>query len=161
MNIIQTTLEAITIEIVEPKAKETRETTITTGTEATFNKGQGEQEGQGRCYGVMLVSSPQGSLMESVVLRFLCDVATDPDVHVRCRTAQLLVQLLTKSSPKWSKHILAIINSILRNGMEVASKTKDDKVRMECKFCVELPNILSLLLLWLLLLLVIIVCFLN
>ena len=81
----------------------------------------------------------QDNLMESVVLRFLRGASKDSDVYVKFRAAQLLVQLLTRCSPKWSTPVLAIINSILRNGMTVAPKAKGDKVSLEYKFSFGLP----------------------
>jgi len=64
----------------------------------------------------------QDELMERVVHRYLEGVARDLDVDVRCRSAQLLVQRLTHSSSKWSTLVLALVNSILQHGLEVASK---------------------------------------
>lgn len=72
--------------------------------------------------------------MELVVLKFLQDVANDPDMDVRCHATKLLVQLLSLSSLEWGTQILALINSILRKGLQVASKAKEDKVRMECGY---------------------------
>ncbi len=60
--------------------------------------------------------------MQKVVQRYLQGVARDPDVDVRCHSAQLLVQLLIRSSSQWSTLVLALINSILQYGLEVASK---------------------------------------
>ena len=60
--------------------------------------------------------------MEGVIQEYLECVAADPDVDVRCRAAQLLVQLLTRSSPKWSTLVLALINSILQHGLGLASR---------------------------------------
>lgn len=68
--------------------------------------------------------------MESVVLRFLHNVASDPDSEVRCQAAEVLVQLLTRSSAEWGTQLLALINSILRKGLQVASKAKEDKVKV-------------------------------
>ncbi len=66
--------------------------------------------------------------MESVVLRFLQDVANDLDSDVRCRAAEVLVQLLTHCSSAWGTQILAILNSILQKGLQVASKAMKEKV---------------------------------
>ena len=70
----------------------------------------------------------QSQLMESVVLKFLQDVANDPDPDVRCRAAEVLVQLLVLCSSTWGTQLLAILNSILQKGLQVASKAMKDKV---------------------------------
>ncbi len=66
--------------------------------------------------------------MESVVLRFLQNVSGDPDPTVRCRVAEVLVQLLTSCSGDWGTQLLAILDSILQKGLQVASKAMRDKV---------------------------------
>lgn len=66
--------------------------------------------------------------MEKVVLHFFQDVANEPITDVRCRVAQLLVLLLTKSVADWGTQLLALINSILQKGLQVASRAKEDKV---------------------------------
>ena len=66
--------------------------------------------------------------MESAVLKFLKDIASDPDTDVRCRAAEVLVQLLTQSSPDCGMQLLVVINSILQKGLQVASRAMKDKV---------------------------------
>jgi hypothetical protein len=67
----------------------------------------------------------QGKFMESVVLRFLKDVASDPDTDVRCRVAEVLVQLLSQSSSDCGTLFLVVINSILQKGLQVASRAME------------------------------------
>ena len=66
--------------------------------------------------------------MECVVLRFLQDVANDLESDVRCRAAEVLVQLVAHCSSEWGTQLLAILNSILQKGLQVASKAIKDKV---------------------------------
>ena len=66
--------------------------------------------------------------MESAVLRYLKDVASDPDTDVRCRAAEVLVHLLAQASPQWGTQLLVLINSILQKGLQVASRAIKDKV---------------------------------
>ena len=66
--------------------------------------------------------------MEKVILCFLQNIANDPDDDVRCRAAEVLVQLLTTTSAEWGTQLLALINSILQRGLRVAYKAKEEKV---------------------------------
>ena len=66
--------------------------------------------------------------MENVVLHFLQDVSSDPDPDVRCRAAEVLVQLVTTASPEWGTQLLALVNSILQQGLQVACRAREDKV---------------------------------
>ena len=66
------------------------------------------------------------------MLRFLQDISRDPDTEVRCRAAEVLVQLLTSCSAEWGTQLLALINSILQRGLQVASRAKEEKVGVAC-----------------------------
>ena len=74
--------------------------------------------------------SHEDELMEGVVLPLLTPVAKDPDLDVRCRAAQLLVHLLTSTTPHWASKLLSVVSSILQSGIQEAAKfrMKDDKV---------------------------------
>ena len=72
--------------------------------------------------------------MERVVLPTLGTLSSDPDIDVRCRGAQLLVEFLSTVDAKWGTELLTIGSSILQQGLCLATRAKpEDRVRMRGK----------------------------
>ena len=73
----------------------------------------------------------QSELMERVVLPTLGTLSSDPDIDVRCRGAQLLVEFLSTVDAKWGTELLTIGSSILQQGLCLATRARpEDRVRM-------------------------------
>ena len=71
----------------------------------------------------------QSELMEKIVLPILGTLASDPDTDVRCHGAQLIVQFLSSSSPKWGTELLAAGSAVLQRSIYVATRAREDRVR--------------------------------
>ena len=67
--------------------------------------------------------------MERVVLPTLGTLASDPDTDVRCHGAQLIVQFLSSTNPKWGTELLATGSAILQRSVYVATRAREDRVR--------------------------------
>lgn len=65
------------------------------------------------------------------MLPTLNTLAANPDTEVRCHGAQLLVQFLSSTSPKWGTELLVIGSSLLQQSFHLVTRAREDRVRQE------------------------------
>uniref|UniRef100_A0A1X7VTP7 Rap-GAP domain-containing protein n=1 Tax=Amphimedon queenslandica TaxID=400682 RepID=A0A1X7VTP7_AMPQE len=68
----------------------------------------------------------EAELLEGVVLPLLLPVADSNDEDVCCRAVQLLVSILSDSTPQWAPPIIGIINTVFQKGLQLVAKRGEE-----------------------------------